>query len=119
MDAFDLLLTYKADVHCHTKDGLGLIQIALPNPLFLPKLLAAGVPVDDPNPKNKQTSLMTAAYSQSGSTKWLLDHGANINARDSEGRSVFDYAKMSNTLNTDRFFREAIGDPKKYGWIEK
>jgi len=119
MDAFDALLAAKADVHCHTKQGLGLIQVALPNPQFLPKLLAAGISVDDPNPRNKQTSLMTAAWFQSGSIQWLLDHGANVNARDSEGRSVFDYAKMGNTLHTDRFFRELYGDLKRYGWRDK
>lgn len=114
--AFDILVKAKADVHCHTKAGWGLMHLALRYPMFLPKVLAAGVPVDDPVLPLRETPLMVAAFTGNFSAaKWLLDHGANINAKDKDGRSIFEYAKMSNTLHTDRFFRQALGDLTKYG----
>lgn len=116
LDTIDKLLHAKVNVHCHTKNGFGLMHLAVGNVALMEKVLKAGISVNDPMIRTKQTPLMTAALSQYYSeAKWLLDHGANLNAKDFEGRDVFFYAKQSNTLKTDRFFREAMGDLRKYG----
>lgn len=110
LEAFNMIYDAKPDMHCHTNDGFGLIQLSVKDIRFLPKLLAAGVPVDDIVAKSKRTSLMsTAKYGDLHVAKWLLDHGANLKAKDTEGHDAFDYARAGNTLHTDRFFREAIG----------
>ncbi|MHB8637685.1 MAG: ankyrin repeat domain-containing protein [Fimbriimonadaceae bacterium] len=74
------------------------------------KLLRLGLDVNDAAPGSKITPLMFAALSgRNWLAKWLISKGAKVDAVDSRGQTVFDYAKKSNTLNTDRFFRRDLG----------
>jgi ankyrin repeat protein len=113
MKAFDLLLAAKANVSYHTRDGSGLMHWAVLDPQFLPKVLAAGVSVDDRATPGGATPLMSAAFHQAHfAASWLLAEGADLKAKDDAGRDAFDYARLSNTLHTDAYFRAYLGLPK-------
>jgi hypothetical protein len=114
--AFDMLIAAGANVHLHAKDGTGIMHWAVESPEFLTKALAAGVLVDDRSTTQGETPLMIAALTQSyAAAKWLLDHGAELKARDNRGRDVLDYARRSNWNHTDAFFRRGVGGLKQYG----
>jgi ankyrin repeat protein len=116
---FDRLVAAKADLHYRLPNGLGLLHLAIDanDPLTVDKLISLGISVNDAAPKTLVTPLMVAAITQSDITaKWLISKGADVNAVDARGRSVFDYAKLSNTLGTDRFFRQDVGLPQMGGW---
>lgn len=107
---FDLLVKAHANYRARDKYGESLMHFAAHwNYTILPRLKELGLPVDGRN-NYGTTPLMDAAATQANdSARWLLANGADINAKDSKGRTVFDYAKMSNTLKTDMFFRRAVG----------
>ena len=111
----DMLVKAGADLRYHTTKGYGAMQMACSKSYaripLVEKLVRLGLSVDDVDPKVGLTSLMVAASGQCNEVaRWLIAHGADIKARDAKGQSVFDYAKTSNTLHTDRFFREQVID---------
>jgi ankyrin repeat protein len=109
--SYQLLMAAKPDLHCHTKEGKGLIQLSLGSPAVLKSLVIAGVPIEDPIESTGETALREAAKLQSfQSARWLLANGANVKAKDKKGQDVFDYARAGTTLHTDEFFRRAMGD---------
>ncbi len=107
---FEALVRAGANPRYHNRNGWGWMHTAaVHNRLMLPYVLRARVSVDDLDPKFGLTPLMAVA--QSGEydlVPWLLSHGANLGAKDAHGKSVYDYARESNTLRADRFFREAV-----------
>jgi len=115
--AFKKLVAAGANLHLHNVQGSTVIHYAASRLDFLRLALAAGMSIEDRTLGDRATPLMLAVKSQSyDCAKWLLDHGANINAKDARGRDVLEYARMSNTLHSDMFFRNAVGDLKKYGY---
>ena len=101
----------RAGANPRTKDseGYGWMHYAVHHHGMMDTVARAGVPVDDRNVKTGMTPLMLAAKTGDvESQAWLLQHGANPNLRDQSGRSAYDYARMSNTLQTDRFFRRLV-----------
>lgn len=103
------ILSKSADKHFQDTKGFGWMHYATARKEFLPYLVSIGLSVNDAPKPNKITPLMTAAgQGRLDSALWLVEHGANIYAKDAFGRSVFDFAKSSNTLGTDRFFREKV-----------
>ncbi len=115
-DIVDKLLRAKVNVHCYTNRGYGLMHLGIYHTEMLSRLVSAGLSVDDPMPRTRRTPLMMAVWSGDFiQAKWLLDHGAKLYAKDSQGQNVFAYARAGNTLHTEKFFRQAIGDLRKYG----
>jgi len=93
----------------HDRGGQGLMHYAVENDRMLDFVYSLKVPVDDRNSVNGITPLMYAqARGMQSSSYWLLTHGANPDLKDKRGRTAYDYAKTSNTLNTDRFFRDLV-----------
>lgn len=67
-----------------------------------------GVPVDE-RTGNGLTPLMMCAWNgKYSAATWLLQHGANPDLKDKEGRDCYALSKLSNTLHSDRFFRQAM-----------
>lgn len=110
-DSLDMLkiLAKYANIRFHDRSGYGWMHYGTNKVGFLPYLVSLGLNVNDAAKPYNTTPLMTAAQTgKFDAAIWLLEHGANLYAKDVKGRSVFDYAKQSNTLRTDRFFRERI-----------
>lgn len=111
----DLLKQYGADLKYHSPTGYGLLHQAAGRAYrrldMVQHLVGLGLAVDDTDPRFGVTPLMVAAKSQSNQiARWLILHGARLDARDKNGKGVLDYAEESNTLKTDRFFRQRVLD---------
>lgn len=93
----------------HDPRGYGWIHYAAAtNSYMFDSVVRHGVSVDD-RVGNGATALMyCAADGQRDGSLWLLKHGANPRLEDSHGRDCFALAKLSNTLHTDRFFRDIM-----------
>ena len=77
----------------------------------LATMATLGLPIDDTEPPEGFTPLMAAALGQGSDVAlWLLRHGANLKAKDAGGHGVLDYARASNTLGIDAFFRRDVLD---------
>jgi ankyrin repeat protein len=109
---FDQLIAAKADIHYRFPDGRNMLDFAIQkrDSVSLEKLVDLGLNVNDKMPGTKTTPLMVAAENGDNVlAKWIISKGGDVKAVDAKGQTVFDYAKRSNTLNTDRFFREETG----------
>lgn len=121
----EILVKGGANLGYHTAAGYGIMQMAVQSRFatttLLGKLLQRGLSVDDVDPKVGLTPLMVAAQNQrNDKARWLLAYGADLKARDAKGQTVFDYARRSNTLRTDMFFRrEVIAKMPKAPPVEK
>jgi len=71
-------------------------------------VLALGVPIDQANSITGKTPLMGVAEDQWPTQEFLLRNGANPDIRDFSGKTAYDWAKESNTLHSDRFFRQIV-----------
>jgi len=112
--AIDLLVKYKANIHQRDRSGYSLMHYAAKYPDMLPSIAKLGLSVNDASPVYKITPLMLAAWTgQTDSVTWLLNHGANLKAKDYQGLTAQSYSRRSNTLNTDRFFLEAVAAARK------
>lgn len=105
----DLLVKAGANPKKLSRDGYSLMHEAVRNNSMFDTLAKYGVPVDQRNPKNGMTPLIFAVYTSNyGALPWLLSHGADPYAKDKDGHDGFYYSKLTNTLKTDRFFREYV-----------
>ena len=100
-----------------TKLGFSWMHAATANANMLPYVAKYGIPIDIVNPQSGMTPLFySVALGRKWATRWLLQHGANPDIVDKRGKTMYDYAKRLNTLNTDRFVREEV---KKYSTYKK
>lgn len=86
-----LLIREGADIHRRTQAGSVALGFAARhgNISVVSQLLARGVGIDQQSGKVGDTPLMTASYyGQLEMVKFLLEHGAGINARNVEGESA-------------------------------
>lgn len=111
----DDLIAGGADYHYHLANGYGLLHIASDQPVAREKLIRLGISVDDHTSTGITPLMVAAENGRHEAAKWLLAHGANLNAVDANGMTVFDYARRSNTLRTDRFFRRDLNLPATNG----
>lgn len=111
--AIDQLLKAGADATVYDKFGMNILFYCSTCSDKVAMLIKKGLKADDTKRKDGMTPLMMAASQQSNLLAIeLLKNGADINAKDKAGRTVYDYAKESNTLGTDEFFRDAIAGRK-------
>jgi ankyrin repeat protein len=57
--------------------------------------------------------MVAASVGNREAITWLVQNGANIDAKDKSGLTAKDHAKKGNTLKTDRFFLEVVAAAKK------
>ena len=89
--------------------GLSWMHAATGNVNMFNIVKKYGISFDVVNPQNGMTPLLYSVSSgRFWSIRWLLQHGANPNVKDKQGKSIYDYAKKTNTLNTDRFLRQEV-----------
>jgi len=107
--ALKTLVKHGANPHAWDKRGFGWMHYCTDNVPFLPVVLSCGVGVDDCDPSKGFTPLMLAAINgQSQPAIWLLQHGADPNRKDRNGRNAFDYSRVANTTHTDQYFRDLV-----------
>lgn len=76
---------------------------------MLETVLKYKVPIDEAGPPDMMTPMLwAAARGKMATVEWFVAHGANPNAKNSKGRDGPYFGKKTNTLNTDRFFYEAV-----------
>ncbi len=98
------------------KDGFSWMHAATSQPSMLGAVAKYGIPVDVVNPKSGMTPLIySVILRRSTATTWLLKHGANPDAKDNKGQTIFDYVKKNNTLHTDMWLREEVKKISTYG----
>ncbi|MDR3689882.1 MAG: ankyrin repeat domain-containing protein [Fimbriimonas sp.] len=116
MGIYNRLEDAKPNLRVRTKEGNCLMELALGTQVYLKRLWQAGAPIDEPNPKTKMTPFLTSvAEGNYRDAKWLLDHGAKLKSKDIHGHDVFYFARRANTFHTEKFFRDEVGDLRKYG----
>ena len=75
-------------------------------------LLGQGADIDHRFPESDGYTILMAASSAgetSGGVKFLLDHGARVDERDSGGKSALDLARMGGHTETQRVLEAAAG----------
>ena len=107
--AVDKLVKAGAKVNVYDKQGMNVLFYCRTCSDMVSFLVKKGLQPDETKMKNGMTALMSAAKNQSYDLAIeLLKNGADINAKDKDGLTVYDYAKQSNTLGSDEFFRNAV-----------
>jgi ankyrin repeat protein len=111
------LVAAGADPKRLTKFGFSWMHAATANNNMLPYVAKYGIPIDIVNPQTGMTPLFySVALGRDYSSVWLLQHGANPDTKDKRGKTMYDYAKRLNTLNSDRYARELV---KMYSTYKK
>lgn len=81
------------------------------NPTVLPLLLESGVDINADDGDGGDTVLMHAAATGNvDAVRWMLDHGANINARNSNWETPFSYACAWDHLDVAKLLSERGAD---------
>jgi uncharacterized protein len=113
-----LLLDHGADPNAANKVGATALMWAVPDVAKVNLLIASGADVNA-RPKNTQRMplLIAASYPQSVAVlQLLLDHGADIHARDRVGMHALGRATVSADVEVVRFLVEHGCDPNEPGY---
>ncbi len=113
-----LLLDRRADPNATDKTGATALMWAVPDVAKVKLLLAAGADVNATSKNLGRTPLLIAA-SFPGSVavlQLLLDHGANIHAKDRRGTHALGRAALSADVDVVRFLVEHGCDPNEPGY---
>ena len=99
MDLIMLLIESGADIYDFDEEGVSIFDIAIPydNLEIVQYIITKGIDVNKNKRKSGFTPLMTATcYGRIDVAKLLIENGADINATDSKGISVTDFARKMN-----------------------
>jgi ankyrin repeat protein len=113
-----LLLDHGADPNATDKSGATALMWAVPDIAKVKLLVASGADVNASSKNLGRTPLLIAA-SYPGSVavlQLLLDHGANIRAKDRRGIHVLGRATLSADVEVVRFLVEHGCDPNESGY---
>lgn len=106
-----------ANPKAYMKDGLGWMEYGIRNYYMFPEILKYGCKIDQRSPLTGRTALLQASvWGFYDAMTWLLQHGADPDAKDKYGKTAYDYSKLTNTLKTDRFYRDLV---KQYSTKKK
>lgn len=108
-DVLQQLVKAGANPRYVNKKGYGWMHIAMLS-YGMPDILDVyKAPIDERNPKTGMTPLVYAvSVGRHTYEVWLIAHGADPNSKDAKGLSGYDYAKKTNTLGSDQFFRSNV-----------
>ena len=110
-DILALLVKAGANPLRLNRGGYGWMYFGTYTPSMLAAIASYNVPVDQVNPKNGMTPLIFAASKGfNRSIPWLVAHGANINAKDFQGKTGSEHSRSANTLASDMFFRRSVAE---------
>ncbi len=87
-----------ANVFRKDKDGAGFLEYAINNSKdqrIVNALIRAGVGVNEPTDKYGTPLHLAASRGNEGAVRVLLEHGADVNAKDKDGNTPLDVAKGS------------------------
>lgn len=99
MDLIMLLVENKADLYDFDEEGVSIFEMAITygNVDIVNLIISKGIDVNSTRRKSGFTPLMTATcYGRVEIAKILIENGANIEAVDSKGISVTDFARKMN-----------------------
>jgi len=96
IEMIELFLTHGMDINLHTREGLGVVDIAIkyrrPDVVSLAK--QKGVDITVSKRKSGLTPLMLAAsFNDIEMMQYLIANGATVNMRDNYGMNALDYAQ--------------------------
>jgi ankyrin repeat protein len=117
-DCVKLLLDHGADPHARNAAGATPLHWAVPDAAKVRLLLAAGAEADARSTNLQRTPLLVAT-SYPGSTevlRLLLEHGADIHAKDRSGMHALGRAAVSADVDVVRFLVEHGCDPNEPGY---
>lgn len=117
-DCLKLLLKAGADPNLRNAEGATALMWAVPDVAKVKLLLAAGAEVDARSAKLQRTPLLIAA-SYPGSVpvlEILLEHGADIHAKDRNGVHALGRAAISGDVDVVHFLVEHGCDPQEPGY---
>ena len=117
-DCVKLLLDHGADRNARNAAGATPLHWAVPDPAKVKLLLAAGADANARSTNLQRTPLLVAA-SYPGSTevlRLLLEHGADIHAKDRSGMHALGRAAVSADVDVVRFLVEHGCDPNEPGY---
>lgn len=117
-DSAKLLLDHHADPNASNKTGATALMWAMPDVAKARLLIAAGADVNARAKNTQRTPLLIAAsYPQSMPVlQLLLDHGADIHAKDRLGVHALGRASVSADVGVVRFLVEHGCDPNEPGY---
>ena len=117
-DSVKLLLDHHADPNATNKSGATALMWAMPDVAKARLLIAAGADVNARAKNTLRTPLLIAAsYPQSMPVlQLLLDHGADIHAKDRLGVHALGRAALSADVDVVRFLVEHGCDPNEPGY---
>ena len=117
-DVVKLLLSRGADVNAASKAGLTALMWSMPDAAKAKLLIDAGANVNARSTTQQRTALLIAASypSSTAALQLLLDHGADIHAKDRLGVHALGRAALSADVAVVRFLVEHGCDPTEPGY---
>ena len=117
-DVVKILLEHAADPNAADKAGLTALMWAVPDAAVMKLLIDAGANVNAQSTTQRRTPLLIAATypSSTAALQLLLDHGADIHAKDRLGVHALGRAALSGDVAVVRFLVEHGCDPGEPGY---